>query len=72
MLKFKPNFKFFTLFRISLQRKKERLMWSPVVNLPICNPASAIKLLQIFMKSGLGCFAKSFQASLCFMQLAFS
>ena len=45
-------------------------MWSPV-NLPICNPASTIKLLQIFTKSGLGCFAKSFQASLCFMQIGF-
>jgi hypothetical protein len=45
-------------------------MWSPV-NLPICNPALVIKLLKIFIKSGLGCFVKSFQASLCFMQIGF-
>lgn len=50
--------------------KEKNLMWSPI-NLPIFNPVSAIKLLQIFMKSGLRCFAKSFQASLCLMHTGF-
>jgi len=61
---------FYSLSGFLYKGKKEYLMWSPI-NLLIFTPASSIKLLQIFMKSGLGCFAKSFQASLCFMQIGF-
>jgi hypothetical protein len=64
------KFQIFYSFQDFFTKGEKNLMWSPV-NLPIFNPASAIKLPQIFMKSGLRCFAKSFQASLCLMHIGF-
>lgn len=69
ILKFKPNFKFFwVIFMISLETNALRGVH---VCLPICDLVSEIKLYQIFMKFGTGCFAESFQASLCFMKIGF-